>query len=119
VDGILREVVRKKILHYHQLYIHRPDPITFLPVVVDTTGRLYDDFSRLLFLHTNREASSLVNDLPEESDPFRFLQTVCYVNIKGSVGLILAKAFLYRLTCHLGLLYHYRVSFVRDTLFHF
>ncbi len=25
-DGPLREVVRKKILHYHQLYINRPDP---------------------------------------------------------------------------------------------
>jgi hypothetical protein len=35
LDGALREVVRKKILHYHQLYINRPDPIVFLPVVVD------------------------------------------------------------------------------------
>ena len=46
LDGALREVVRKKILHYHQVYINRPDPITFLPATVDTTGRLYDDFSR-------------------------------------------------------------------------
>jgi hypothetical protein len=45
-DGVLREVVRKKILHYRQLYLNRPDPIDFLPVEVDTTGRLYDDFSR-------------------------------------------------------------------------
>jgi hypothetical protein len=56
---------RKKILHYHQLYINRPDPIAFLPVAVDTTGRLYDDFSRLLFLHTHREASALVNEIPK------------------------------------------------------
>jgi hypothetical protein len=55
LDGTLMEVSRKKILHYRQLYINRPDPIAFLPVVVDTTGRLYDDFSRLLFLHTHRE----------------------------------------------------------------
>jgi hypothetical protein len=27
--------------------------------------------------------------------------------------------FVYHLICHLGLLYHYRVSFVRDLLFHF
>ncbi len=40
-DGVLREVDRKKILHYHQLYINRPDPIDFLPAAVDTTGRLY------------------------------------------------------------------------------
>ena len=54
------------------MYINRPDPIVFLPDVVDTTGRLYDDFSRLLFLHTYREASALANEIPEESDQFRF-----------------------------------------------
>ncbi len=54
LDGALREVIGKKILHYHQLYINRPDPIVFLPVAVDTTGRLYDDFSRLLFLYAMR-----------------------------------------------------------------
>ncbi len=55
LDGVLREVARKKISHYRQLYLNRPDPIAFLPVVVDTTGRLYDDFNRLLFLHAHRE----------------------------------------------------------------
>jgi hypothetical protein len=74
---------------YHQLYINRPDQIVFLPVAVDTTGRLYDDFSRLLFLHANHETSSLV--IPEESDQFRFLRATHYANIKGSVGLILVK----------------------------
>ena len=83
---------RKKILHYHQLYINRPDPIAFLPTAVDTTGRLYDDFSLLLFLHIHREASSLTNEIPEESDQFRFLRAFYYANVKGSVGLILAKA---------------------------
>ena len=88
LDGTLREVVRKKSLHYLQLYINRPDPIVFLPAAVDTTGRLYDDFSRLLFPHAHREASSLPNEIPEESDQFRFLRADCYVNIKGSVGSI-------------------------------
>ncbi len=68
LDGALREVDRKKILHYRQLYMNRPDPIVFLPATVDTTGPLYDDFSRLLFLHAHREASALVNAIPEESD---------------------------------------------------
>ena len=54
--------------------------------------RIYDDFSRLLFLDTHREASALSHDLPEELDQFRFLRAACLVNIKGSVGLILAKA---------------------------
>ena len=52
---------------------------------------MYDDFSRLLFLHAHREASALANEIPEESDQFRFLRVICYVNIKGSVGLILEK----------------------------
>jgi hypothetical protein len=41
---------------------------------------------------THREASALANEIPEESDQFRFLRAACYANIKGSVGLILAKA---------------------------
>jgi hypothetical protein len=92
LDGAVREVARKKILHYRQLYINRPDPIAFLPVAVDTTGQLYDDFSRSLFLHAHREVSTLTNEIPEESDQFHFLRAACYVNIKGSVGLILVKA---------------------------
>ncbi len=92
LDGVLREVVRTKILHYRQLYLNRPDPIVFLPVEADTTGRVYDDFSRLIFLHAHREASALANEIPEESCQFRFLCTAHYANIKGSVGLILAKA---------------------------
>jgi hypothetical protein len=91
-DGVLRVVDREKILHYHQLYINCPDPIVFLPVTVDTTGRIYDDFCRLLFLyHPNREASVLVNEIPEESDEFRFLRDSSYTNIKGSMGLIWRK----------------------------
>jgi hypothetical protein len=74
------------------MYINRPDPITFMPVAVDTSGRVYDDFSRLLFLYTHREDSDLANEIPEESEQFRFLRSACYANIKGSVGLILAKA---------------------------
>jgi hypothetical protein len=57
-----------------------------MPDAVDTAGRIYEDFSRLLFLHAHREASALATELPEESEQFRFL---------------LAAYFL---------LYHYRVS---------
>jgi hypothetical protein len=94
-DGAIKSVARKKIIHYRQLYIDRPDTIEFMPVAVDTSGRIisYDDFLRLLFLHAHREASALVNDIPEESGHFRFLRAACLVNIKGSVGLICSTAF--------------------------
>jgi hypothetical protein len=52
-EGALRVVGKEKILHYHQLYINRPEPIAFMPVAVDTSDRIYDDFLRLLFLHTH------------------------------------------------------------------
>ena len=71
-DGDLKVVDRKKIIHYLQLYIHHPEPIAFMPVVVDTSGRIYDDFLRLIFLHAHRETSVLNNDIPEESVTFVF-----------------------------------------------
>ena len=90
-DGALKVVARKKIIHYHQLYLDHPEPIAFMPVAVDTSGRIYDDFLRLLFLHAHREASALANDIPEESGHFRFLRASCLSNFKRSVGLILTK----------------------------
>jgi len=70
--GPLETVVRTKIIHYRQIYLNRPDPIAFIPVTVDTSDRIYDDFSRLLFFHTHCEASVLYNELSEESGQFRF-----------------------------------------------
>jgi hypothetical protein len=68
-----------------------------------TIHRVYDDFSCLLFLHAHREASALANEIPEESDQFRCLRAACYANIKGSVGLILAKASAIRISIPLDL----------------
>ncbi len=102
-DGALRTVTRAKIRHYRQLYINRPEPIAFMTVAVDTADRIYEDFSHLLFLHTLREASALANTLPEESEQFRFLHAACFANIKGSVGLILAKASAMRISIPLDL----------------
>ena len=54
-DGTLKEVVRIKIQCYRNIYLNHPDPIDFIPLTVDTTGRLYDEFIRLLLLHVQRE----------------------------------------------------------------
>ncbi len=48
--------------------------------------------SSYYFLYANREPSALDNELSEESDKFRFLHTSCFVNLKGAVGLIMAKS---------------------------
>ena len=72
-DGVLNNTSRIKIRHDHHLYVDRSDPIVFLPVAVKTSGRIYDDFVRLIFLHAHREACILDGELPEESEQFRFL----------------------------------------------
>jgi hypothetical protein len=73
-DAAFKEVARIKIRHYRNLYLNHPDPIVFIPLAVHTTGGMYDEFIRLLFLHAHREASALDNELTEESDKFYFLQ---------------------------------------------
>ena len=74
-----------------------------MPVAVHKSGRIYDDFLRLLFLHAHREASALDNDIPEESGHFRFLHVTCLSNIKGSVGLIFVKDSVTRISIPLDL----------------
>ena len=96
-------MVSGKILHYRQLYLNRPDSIAFLPLTVDTSGRISDDLSRLLFLYNHRQVSALANESPLESDQFRFLREACLDNLKGSVGLILAKASYMRISIPLDL----------------
>jgi hypothetical protein len=52
-DGTLKEVVRIKMRHYRNVYVNHPDPIAFIPLVVNTTDPMYDEFIRPLFLgHT-------------------------------------------------------------------
>ncbi len=79
------------VQNYHNVYLNRPDPIVFLPLTVHTSDRLYDDFIRLFFCHPHRESSVLTNELPEESDQFRFLRGACCDSLKGTVGLIMVN----------------------------
>jgi hypothetical protein len=75
-----------------------------MSVAVDTSGRIYDDFSRLLFLNAHREASALSNELPEESGgQFRFLPAASFPNLKGSVGLILMLTRMRMKDCYFNL----------------
>jgi hypothetical protein len=66
-------------------------PIVFLSITVSTSGRVYEDFTRLLFLHSHREDSILSGELPEESEQFPISWASRLSNLKGSVGLILVK----------------------------
>ncbi len=102
-DGALNKAARMKIRHYRQICADSPDPIVFLSIVVNTSGRVCEDFARLLFLHAHREASILAGELPEESEQFRFLRVSRLTNLKGSVGLILVKVSAMRVTIPIDL----------------
>jgi hypothetical protein len=71
-DGDLKVVVRKKIIRYHQLYIDHPEPIAFMPVAVDMSDRIYDDFLRLLFLYLTVKHRLYFTTYREESVTFVF-----------------------------------------------
>ena len=60
-------------MHLRQLYADLPDPVVFMTVPVRTSGRVYDDFLRLIFFHPHREDCDLVGEMSNESDQFRFL----------------------------------------------
>ena len=70
-DGDLNNAVRMKIRHYRQVHEDRTFPIVFLPVVVRTSGHVYEDLVPRLFLDAHRETSILGGELPEECDQFR------------------------------------------------
>ena len=59
--------------------------------------------SSLLFLHAHRETTVLTNELPEESNQFRFLRAVCFANLKVAVGLIMTKESAMRISIPLDL----------------
>ncbi len=80
-DGALNKATRMKIRHYRQIYADRPDPIVFLPITIRTSGSVYEDFVRMIFLHKHREVSILPVELPEESEQFRFLQASRLANL--------------------------------------
>jgi hypothetical protein len=71
-DGVLNKVVRNKIRRYRQIYEDSPDPIVFLSVTVITSGHVYEDFTRMIFLYVYHEVSILDGELPQpqESDHF-------------------------------------------------
>jgi hypothetical protein len=71
-DVAFKEVVRIKIRNYRNLYLNHPDPIAFVPLAVDPTGRMYDEFIRLLFLHAHREESTLTNEFQRSRTSFAF-----------------------------------------------
>ncbi len=60
-------------------------------------------YRQIDLLHVHREVFPLTNELPEESNQFRVLHSICLAILKGSVGLILAKTSVMRISILLDL----------------
>ena len=74
------QIIRPSPFFMHlQINIHSDYKQT---IAVSTSGRVYEDFARLLFFHAHREASILSGELPQESAHFRFLRASRLVNLK-------------------------------------
>jgi hypothetical protein len=96
LDVALREVSRKKILHYHHLYINRPDPIAFLPAVVI----LQVEYMMILVVYYS---CTLTVKLRLCQTKYRRNRVNFVSFVRGSVGLILAKTSTMRISIPLDL----------------
>ncbi len=89
-DGTLKEEVRIKIRHYRQPCLTRPDPIAFLTLVVDTSGRIYDDFIRILFLRFDFESVMKIS-IPLDLSSHSFIAPPRFISF--SVSYIVSNRF--------------------------
>ena len=94
---VINEDVDDKIRQYRADYNNRPsNPISFIPVIPSTSGRLHSELVCLLFLQAHREtdrffATSGVQLSQSTSVQFHFRHTSFSSHLKSKVGNILVK----------------------------
>jgi len=108
IDRSINEDTADKIRKYRTDYfrLHPPSAVAFLTAIASTSGRLYSEFIRLLFLQTHREtdrffADSGVQLAQSTRGLFHFRRAAFSVMLKARVGKILAKAAALRITLNL------------------
>jgi hypothetical protein len=97
-----------KIRKYRADYNNRPSsPVSFMPAIASTSGRLHSEFVRLLFLQAHREtdrffaASGVQLVQTNPSGQFHFRRAAFLQQLKSKVGLALAKAAALRINLNL------------------
>jgi hypothetical protein len=83
-----------------------PSAVSFMPVIASTSGRLHGEFVRPLFLQSHREtdrffAASGVQAAQTQRGMFHFLRAAFSQQLKGKVGLTLAKTATLGINLHL------------------
>jgi hypothetical protein len=98
LDQSLHDVAADKIRKYRTDYNNRPPSVvSFMPPIPSTSDRLHSEFVRLLFLQDPRETdhfftTSGVQSTQSTSGQFHFRRAAFAQQLKGKVGLALAKA---------------------------
>jgi hypothetical protein len=109
LDQSLNDVAADKIRKYRADYNNSPPiAVSFIPAIASTSGRLHGEFVRLLFLHTHRETDrffaasgvQLAQTNPI-SVQFHFRRAAFSHQLKGKVGLALAKTAALRINLNL------------------
>ena len=107
LDGSLKEAAADKIRQYRADYNNRPsNPISFMPAIASTSGRLHSELVRLLFLQGHREtdrffAASGVQLAQSTSGQFHFRHSVFSSQLKSNVSNILTKTAALRITMNI------------------
>ena len=107
LDQSLNDAAADKIRKYRADYNNRPpSAVSFMPAIASTSGRLHSEFVRLLFLQAHREtdrffAASGVQSAQSTSGQFHFRRAAFLQQLKGKVGLALAKAAALRINLNL------------------
>jgi hypothetical protein len=107
LDQSLNDTPADKIRKYRADYNNRPPSVvSFIPAIASTSGRLHNEFVRLLFLQTHREtdrffATSGVQSAQTTSGMFHFRRAAFSSGLKSKVGLALAKTATFRINLNL------------------
>ena len=107
LDGSLNEAAADKIRQYRADYNNRPsNPISFMPAIASTSGRLHSELVRLLFLQAHREtdcffAASGVQLAQTDRGQFHFRRAAVSAQLKSRVGLALVKTAVLRINLNL------------------
>ncbi len=103
----LNDATADKIRKYRTDYNNNPlSVVSFMPTIASTSGRLYSEFVRLVFLQTHREtdrflAASGVQLAQSTSVQFHFRRAAFGHQLKRKVGLALVKATALRIELNL------------------
>ncbi len=107
LDQSLNDTTADKVRKYLSDYnMNPPNTVSFMTVIVSTSGRLHSEFVRLLFLQDHRETDrfftgSGVLSVKSDRGFFHYRRAAVSAQVKIKVGLALVKVEALRITLNL------------------